>query len=126
MPIPILVLVIACVNAANLMLARGSQRQREMAIRLAIGARRGRIVRQLLIESALLAAIATTVAILIAWWGLQLATNPWDVQIPFDPAVLGWTVLTAAVHDPGVWPRASTARERAETLERAGLRKCAD
>jgi putative ABC transport system permease protein len=95
MPIPILVLVIACVNAANLMLARGSQRQREMAIRLAIGARRGRIVRQLLIESALLAAIATTVAILIAWWGLQLATNPWDIQIPFDPAVLGWTVLTA-------------------------------
>ena len=95
MPIPVLVLVIACVNAANLMLARGSQRQREMAIRLAIGARRGRIVRQLLIESALLALVATAVAILIASWGLQLASNPWNIQIPFDLPVLAWTVLTA-------------------------------
>jgi len=96
MPIPILVLVIACVNAANLMLARGSQRQREMAVRLAIGARRGRIVRQLLMESTLLALVATAIALLIAGWGLQFATNPWDVPIPLDPAVLAWTVLTAA------------------------------
>jgi predicted permease len=95
MPIPVLVLVIACVNAANLMLARGSQRQREMAIRLAIGAGRGRIVRQLLIESALLALVATTVAILIASWGLQLASNPWNIPIPFDRSVLAWTVLSA-------------------------------
>jgi len=97
MPIPILVLAIACVNAANLMLARGSQRQREMAVRLAIGARRGRIVRQLLMESALLALIATVVALGIAGWGLQLATNPWDIQVPLDPKVLAWTVLTAVV-----------------------------
>jgi putative ABC transport system permease protein len=95
MPIPVLVLVIACVNAASLMLARGSQRQREMAIRLAIGARRGRIVRQLLIESSLLALVAAAMAILIAGWGLQLASNPWDIQVPIDPTVLAWTVLTA-------------------------------
>jgi predicted permease len=95
MPIPVLVLVIACVNAANLMLARGSQRQREMAIRLAIGARRGRIVRQLLIESALLALVAAAVAILLASWGLQLASNPWNLQVPFDLPVLAWTALTA-------------------------------
>src|SRR5688572_29216546 len=85
MPIPILVLVIACVNAANLMLARGSQRQREIAIRLAIGAGRRRIVRQLLIESAVLATLATAIAIPIAWWPLQLAATPLAVPIPFDP-----------------------------------------
>jgi predicted permease len=96
MPIPILVLVIACVNAANLMLARGSQRQREMAIRLAIGAGRGRIIRQLLIESAVLALIAAAVAVPIAWWGLQLASNPLDVPIPIDTTVLALTFLTAA------------------------------
>jgi predicted permease len=97
LPIPILVLVIACVNAANLMLARGSQRRREIAIRLAIGAGRGRIVRQLLIESAGLALIATAVAIPIARWGLQLASNPLNTPIPLDATVLGLAVLTAVL-----------------------------
>ena len=96
LPVPILVLVIACVNAANLMLARGSQRQREIAIRLALGAGRGRIIRQLLIESALLTMLATSIALPVAWWALQLATTPLAVPIPFDPTVLVSTILTAA------------------------------
>ena len=96
MPVPILVLAIACVNAANLMLARGSQRRRELAIRLAIGAGRGRIVRQLLIESAVLAVLATAVAVPIAWWCLRLAVTPWGIPLPFDTAVLMLTVMTAA------------------------------
>jgi predicted permease len=96
MPIPILVLAIACVNAANLMLARGSQRQREIAIRLAIGAGRGRIVRQLLFESALLALAASAAAVPFASWGVQLASGPFNIPIPIDATVLALTVLTAA------------------------------
>jgi putative ABC transport system permease protein len=96
MPIPMLVLAISCVNAANLMLARGSERQREIAIRLAIGAGRGRIVRQLLVESTILAAFATVIPVPIAWWSLQLASNPVGIPIPIDTTVLALTVLAAA------------------------------
>jgi predicted permease len=96
MPIPILVLAIACVNAANLTLARGSQRQRELAIRLAIGAGRSRIVRQLLIESATLAFLATVVAVPVASWGLHVAGGPFDIPLPIDTTVLMLTVITAA------------------------------
>ena len=97
MPIPLLVLAIACVNAANLMLARGSQRQRDIAVRLAIGAARRRLIRQLLIESAALAALATAIAVPAAWWSLDLASGPLGESVPFDPLVLLTTVLTAAI-----------------------------
>lgn len=96
MPIPLLVLAIACLNAASLMLARGSQRRREFAIRLAIGAGRGRIVRQLIIESSMLSLAAAAVAVPIAWWGLRLASVPFDMPVPLDATVLALTVLTAA------------------------------
>jgi predicted permease len=95
MPIPLLVLLIACVNAANLMLARGSGRQRDIAIRLAIGAGRHRMIRQLLIESAMLAGLATAIAVPVSRWSLDLAGSPLDEPIPFDPLVLAATVLTA-------------------------------
>jgi len=117
LPIPILVLVIACVNAANLMLARGSQRQREIAIRLAIGAGRFRLVRQLLIESACLVILATVAALGLAWSGLWFASNPLGTPIPFDTIVLACTIFTAATTTMafGLMPALRVSAQRPST-----------
>ncbi|MBO0860570.1 MAG: ABC transporter permease [Chloracidobacterium sp.] len=106
------VLLIACANVANLLLARGASRQNEMAIRAALGAGRFRLIRQLLTESMILSLAGGAAALLLAILGVKLLAhiNPGDIprleESAIDGRALGFTCAVALIVGllAGIWP----------------------
>lgn len=113
------VLLVVCANLAGLTLARTRRRRRELAVRTALGAERGRLVIQILSETALLALGGGLLGVLVATWQLDLVEGfiPEDLfrvgEIGLDPSVLGVALLAVVVSAAaaGLWPGLRSARE---------------
>jgi predicted permease len=128
------VLLIACANAASLQLARATARRREIALRTALGATRWRLVRQLVTESALLAAVGGAAGLALAWAGVAALRKVGDTTVPrledvrLDLPVLAFTVL-AAVGSAllfGLAPALHASRADAGTALKEGGRGTGD
>jgi predicted permease len=124
------VLLIACGNIANLLLARSAARSAELAVRTALGAGRGRLVRQLLTESVVLALVSAAAGVALAYWGIQalIAAAPQGVprleQTSIDMSVLVFAVATAVGCALlfGLAPAVHAARVDVQTMLKEGGR----
>jgi putative ABC transport system permease protein len=123
-----LVLLIACANIANLLLSRATSRAREIAVRTALGARRTRIIRQLLSETAVLGVLGGTTGVAVAYWGVQALSSLLPSTVPrvnairVDPVVLAFALLLAAFASCacGVVPALFAANANLQTNLREG------
>ena len=124
----LLLLLIACANVANLMLARATVREREMAIRAALGAGRAQLIRLLVVESLVLAVLGGTLGVLVAMWGVDLLPAVLEARVPradgirIDAGVLIFsacaTLITGLIF--GLTPALQMARGHAESLKDSG------
>jgi putative ABC transport system permease protein len=124
------VLLIACANVANLLLAKASGRQKEIAIRTALGASRGRVIRQLLMESVLLSAMGAMLGLLLAFGTISAVRNLRNVDLPrahelgLDLRVLGFAVLASLLAGVafGLVPALQTSRPNLNDMLKDGAR----
>jgi ABC-type antimicrobial peptide transport system permease subunit len=123
------VLLITCANVANLQLARGIARQREVAVRIALGIERARLVRQLVCETVLLALAAGAAAIVVAIWGggvvrRVLVTADVSAASTVDPRLVAYTALAAVLAGivSGLLPALQSSRPAVSDALRAGAR----